>query len=168
MSLANALIADFEAEAAKTRAVLEVVPEDRFDYQPHQKSMTLGVLAGHLAENPAWLHAMMEDVMDFQTDMADYQPFVPGSQAELLEAFEKNVAGLPPMLADRDDEFMLGTFTMKNGDQIFMEQPRHLAVRSTGIHHMIHHRGQLTVYLRLLGVAVPSTFGPTADDTMGF
>jgi uncharacterized damage-inducible protein DinB len=168
MSLASTLIADFNDEASMTRTVLEAVPEDQFDFKPHEKSMSLGQLAGHLAENPAWLHSMMEEEMDFETDMGDYQPFVPSTKAELMEVFDKNTSGFPGMLAERNDEFLKGTFTMKNGESIFMQRPRHLALRSTGIHHMIHHRGQLGVYLRLLNVASPSIYGPTADDAMGF
>ncbi|MFT7464605.1 MAG: putative damage-inducible protein DinB [Pseudohongiellaceae bacterium] len=166
MLLAATLLADFERETPGTRAVLQAVPEEHFAYKPHEKSMSLGALAGHIAESTFWLHAMIKGSMDVDTMMTDYKPFVPSTKLELMEVFEKNVAGLATLLAGRDDDFMNGSFKMTKGDEVIMEQPRHVALRSTGVHHQLHHRAQLTVYLRLLDVAVPSTYGPTADDRL--
>lgn len=162
MSIANELIRDLEAEAKKTRAMLAVVPETKLDWKPHAKSMTLGGLAGHVAENPAWISAMLEDEMDFGA-MKDYRPFAPKDRGELLAAFDKNVRAGLDAIRGRSDAFLLGTWTMRNGDKVLMSAPKHDAIRGTAIHHWIHHRGQLSVYLRLLDVPLPQTYGPTAD-----
>lgn len=164
MTLSQALIADFKHEAANTRKVLEAVPADRFDWKPHDKSMSLGQLAGHVAESPSWVSSMMEPELDFAAIGGDYKPFIPTDKAGLLETFESNSKSFEETLAGKDDAFMESTWTMRAGDKVLMQAPRHAAIRSTAIHHIIHHRGQLTVYLRLLGAAVPGTYGPTADE----
>ncbi|MSR61240.1 MAG: DinB family protein [Planctomycetes bacterium] len=162
MSIANELIRDLEAEAKKTRAMLAVVPEAKLDWKPHAKSMTLGGLVGHVAENPAWIPAMLEDEMDFGA-MKDYRPFAPKDRTELLTAFDKNMRAGLEAIRGRSDAFLLATWTMRNGDKVLMSAPKHEALRGTAIHHWIHHRGQLSVYLRLLDVPLPQTYGPTAD-----
>lgn len=163
MSISEALIAEFQEDAGNTRKLLEAVPDDRFDWKPHEKSMSLGQLASHIAESPAWVKSMMEPVLDFAEIAGDYKPFAAADSAELVSGFEKNAKGFAEVLSGRDDDFMRQNWTMKNGDKVMMSAPRHAAIRSTAIHHVIHHRGQLTVYLRLLDVPVPPTFGPTAD-----
>jgi uncharacterized damage-inducible protein DinB len=163
MSIAEQLLADFRMEAENTRKVLNAVPAERFDWRPHEKSMTLQRLAGHIAESPGWGHAMMEDELDFASSSGDWKPFNPTSRKELMDGFERIAGDFEKLIAGRGDEFMNGTWTMRSGEQVFMELPRHVAMRSTVIHHIVHHRGQLTVYLRLLGVPVPGTYGPTAD-----
>jgi len=163
MTIGEALVADFRNEVEGTRKVLEAVPEDRLDWQPHEKSMSLGQLAGHIAEAPGWVHAMLEDEMDFEAAMGDYKPFVGQDRAGLLQTWDTSTAGFEAALAGRDDAFFERTWTMRNGDAVLMSMVRRWAIRSTVIHHVVHHRGQLTVYLRLLGVAVPQTYGPTAD-----
>lgn len=157
------LLRDFEAEVANTRRLLEALPEDRFDWKPHERSWTLGALAGHVAEAAGWADAMLEDDFDFAAVARDYQPFVPKDRADLLEHHDKGVASFLETFRGRDDAFMDATWTMRNGDAIFLSMPRDAAVRATILHHVIHHRGQLTVYLRLLDVKVPSTYGPSAD-----
>lgn len=163
-TLSALLVEDFRDEAAATRRYLERVPEDRFDWKPHEKSMSLAQLAGHLAEAPGWIAGMAEDEFDMASLDEGYAPFVPGNRAELLEALEKNVAVFEQVVADRDDAFLSADWTMRHGDAVLLSAPRHQAIRRTGIHHWIHHRGQLSVYLRELGVDVPPTYGPTADD----
>jgi len=111
---------------------------------------------------------MLKGDMDFATDMEGYQPFVAANRTELLEAFDRNAEAMKEAVAKVDDAHMQSTWTMRNGDQVYMQEPLHSAVRGMAINHLIHHRGQLTVYLRLLDVPVPSTFGPTADDPGGF
>ena len=162
MKLSELMLADFRREAGLTRNMLEAVPEDRFDWKPHEKSWSLGLLAGHIAENPSWVNGMIEDEMDLAA-MADWKPFDPRSKAELLETYDKAVQTFEDVVAGRDDAFMEGNWQMKNGDDVIMSQPKYEAIRSIMIHHFVHHRGQLTVYLRLLDVPVPGTFGPTAD-----
>jgi uncharacterized damage-inducible protein DinB len=163
MSISQRITSDFQAEAGYTRAMLEAVPADKLDWKPHDKSWTLGALAGHLAEAPMWLGSMMEDEMDF-AEMGDYKPYVPGSKDELLAEFEKNAANVAPTLDGRDDDFMATSWTMKMAGKEIMTQPKRDVIRSIILHHWAHHRGQLSVYLRLLDVPVPKTYGPTADD----
>ena len=164
MSISAALLADFELEAAKTRKVLAAVPADRFDWKPHDKSMSLGTLASHLAENPMWVSSMMEAELDFAEMEKDYKPFAAESTEDLVSTFDANAEIYRKTLDGRDDAHMTSEWTMRSGDHVMMSAPRNIAVRDTIIHHAIHHRGQLTVYLRLLDVAVPGTYGPTADD----
>ncbi len=163
MRIAEALIADMKQEGEFSRAVLGSVPDDKLDWQPHEKSMSLGVLASHIAETPSWLDSMMADVFDFGAMMADYKPFAAADRTELLAAFDENLAGAIALLEDKDDDFMVGVWRGMKGDQEIMAGPRGAMARSILVHHVAHHRGQLTVYLRLLGVAVPPTYGPTAD-----
>ena len=154
MSIAEALIQDLELEAANTRKLLAVVPGDKLAWKPHEKSMSMGQLASHLAETPAWTGAMLEPAMDFAA-MGDYRPFLAQSKAELTHTFERNHAECLRALHDRDDRFLNETWTMRSGAQVLLSQPRKDALRSTLVHHAVHHRGQLTVYLRLLGVPLP-------------
>lgn len=165
MSISEALLAHFKAEAANTRKVLEAVPEDRFDWKPHDKSMSLGQLASHIAENPTWVDGMVPDEFDMGEMDKSYQPFAAGSLEELLKAFEDNNGHFEEIVSGMSDETLAATWTMTSGDQVLMSSPRHEVMRSIMIHHAIHHRGQLTVFLRLLDVPVPATYGPTADDS---
>lgn len=166
MSIAESVVRDFNHEADFSRRLLEAVPEDKLDWQPHEKSMTLGALAGHVAEAPSWINAMGTDSFDMADaggDDGDYVPFVPSDRAALMSALEENAKGFAEFLDGRDDDFMSSTWTMSAGGKEMLSMPRDAAIRSILIHHISHHRGQLTVYLRLLGVEVPPTYGPTAD-----
>ena len=162
MSFSERLAADFEAEAQSTRKMLEAVPEESFAWKPHDKSWDLATLAGHVAEGPSWVHGMMEAELDFAA-APERKPFVPANKSELLAKFDETAAGVKAALGGRDDAFMEEIWTMKNGDAIMMQAPRHEAIRSIAVHHTIHHRGQLSVYLRMVETPVPSTYGPTAD-----
>jgi uncharacterized damage-inducible protein DinB len=161
MTHSASLLSDFRREAGLTRPILAAVPEGKLDWQPHDKSWSLAKLAGHVAENPSWVGAMIEDEMDVAA--GGWEPFEPTSSQELLEVFDKNVKLVEDALEERDDAFLEGNWQMKHGDQVIMSQPKFEVIRQIVIHHFIHHRGQLTVYLRLLDVPVPSTYGPTAD-----
>jgi uncharacterized damage-inducible protein DinB len=163
MSLSQRLITDIESENENTRKLLGVVPQPKLDWKPHERSMTLGQLAGHIAEMPTWLGAMLEDELDFAAMAGSYKPFVPRTREELLSTFESNSRSVRPALNGKDDAFMRGTWTMRKGKEVLMQAPRADVIRQTMLHHLAHHRGQLTVYLRLLDVPVPGTYGPTAD-----
>ena len=163
MSIAESLITDLEAEGARSRRVLEKVPADKYDWKPHEKSMSLGQLASHVAETPTWLGSMMGDVFDFAADMGDYEPFEAKDKSELLAAFDENLASAVSLLEGKDDEFMVGVWKGVSGEKEIMAGPRHTIARSILVQHAAHHRGQLTVYLRMIDVAVPPTYGPTAD-----
>ena len=157
------MIAEFQHEAASTRRMLERVPEDKFSWQPHEKSMSLGRLAGHVAESPGWIAAILDhEELDFSE--SDYQPFIPTTSAELLEGFDKYVVAFEEAMKDRGDEEFFVDWTMRSGDQVIIKTPRAAAIRGFILSHTYHHRGQLSVYLRLLDVPVPGVYGPTADD----
>ncbi len=162
-SIALSVIADMKQDGEFSRAALGAVPEDKLDWQPHEKSMSLGALASHIAETPTWLGSMMEDVFDFGDGMADYKPFVAADRAELLGALDENLASGIALLEDKDDDFMTRVWRGVKGDKELMAGPRGAIARSILVHHVAHHRGQLTVYLRMLDVPVPPTYGPTAD-----
>lgn len=163
MTLADGLIADFQAQALMTRALLEAAPEDKYDWKPHEKSMTLGQLTSHIAETASWHASMLDDVFDFDAMMAEYKPYSAGDRAELLATLDKNGAEFTAAIGGKDDAFMSRTWKGMVNGEAKMAGPRHAMMRSFMIDHVIHHRGQLTVYLRLLDVPVPPTFGPTAD-----
>jgi uncharacterized damage-inducible protein DinB len=167
MTINESLAAELKAEAATTRKLLERVPQDSLTWKPHDKSMTLGRLAGHVAELPG-LFAMVltEDELDFGS--GNYQPFNPENASELLDVFDQRVAGALDSLSTQPGEAFAKTWRMRRGERVFLELPRAVALRSIGLNHLIHHRGQLSVYLRLLDVAVPSIYGPSADDSAGF
>ena len=129
MSTAETLIADFNAEAVNTRKVLEAVPEDRFDWKPHDRSISLGQLASHIAESPTWIDGMVADELDMGA-MEGYQPFAAGSRDELLKALDDNNGHFEQVVSGMSDETLAATWTMKMGDQVMMSQPRHEVIRS--------------------------------------
>src|SRR5271168_1282748 len=157
MAMRDALLPEFDHEMATTRRTLERAPEDKADWKPHEKSMTLGRLAGHLAELPSFGASM------FQGDSLDFAP-VPGapprkpavmtSRRELLELFDKNVANARAAIASASDEDLRKTWTLLNGGKTLFTLPRIVAVRGFMMNHVIHHRGQFSVYLRLNDVPV--------------
>jgi len=160
-TIASRIAADHKREAEATKRLLEVVPKDRFDWKPHEKSMSLGQLASHVVEIADWVPTMMDDVLDFAG--LDYTPFKATSPQELLAGHEERSKKVASALDGKDDAFMQRTWTMRMGEKVLMEMPRSEAMRAFTLHHLAHHRGQLTVYLRLLGTEVPPTYGPTAD-----
>lgn len=163
MSMGQSLAAEFEHEARTTRRLLERVPEASFDWKPHEKSMTLGRLATHVAELPELLvPALTQDEFDFGS--GDFKPFEPKSTAELLEKFDRNVSATAAALKSHPDERMGEKWKLRSGDRVIFEMPRAMVVRYFGFNHIVHHRGQLSVYLRLLDVPLPSIYGPTADE----
>jgi uncharacterized damage-inducible protein DinB len=162
MAIKDAFLPEFDSEMATTRKVIERVPEPKFDYKPHEKSMSLGQLASHIAEMPGW--ATMGITMDSLDMASDYKPFLAGSTAELLEVFDKNVAGARSSIAGASDETFMKNWSLKSGDKTLMTMPKVAVVRVFMLNHVIHHRGQLSVYLRLNDVPVPSIYGPSADE----
>ena len=162
MAIRDALLPEFDHEMATARRVIERVPEDKFGYKPHDKSMTMGRLASHIAEMPTWATSgIMMDSLDMASG---YKPFEAGSRAELLEAFDKNVAGARNSIAGASDETLMKNWSLKNGDKTLMTMPKIAVVRTFMLNHVIHHRGQLSVYLRLNNLPVPSIYGPSADE----
>lgn len=162
----DTFLAELDYEAATTRRVLERMPEEEVDWRPHERSMTLGRLCGHIAEMPVWGRVVLaEDGFDVATaGERGYETFVARDRAELLERFDDGIEAMRQAAQGYPDERMRDTWTLSNGDQVIFSSPRAAALRGFVFSHLIHHRGQLSVYLRLLGVPVPSIYGPSADE----
>jgi len=162
-NIATALIAEMEHEAAVTRTLLERVPADKFDWKPHDRSMPFGRLASHIAEMFAWTPSTLEhSELDFSK--MDYKPFEPSSTEELVEFLDKNVAEAIVALKSSPDERFIENWTMRNAETVFFTMPKIAVMRSFVMNHIVHHRGQLSVYLRLNDIAVPPIYGPSADE----
>ena len=161
--LNQSFIAELKHEAASTKRILERVPEDKFDWKPHQKSMTLGRLASHVAELPGFLNSIL--VMD-EVDFAKghYKPSLAKTPEQLMNVYQEKLDEVVQTLQNTSDEQMQANFTLRNGDHVFATIPRMVAVRSMALNHIIHHRGQIAVYLRLLDIPVPGLYGPSADE----
>ncbi len=163
MKLTEMLIAELEREAARSRRALEQVPTGRDDWKPHPKSMPLGRLAGLVASMPSWV-SLIIDHDDLELNPPGGGQFRPPATAELVNAHDGHVGKARQSLAGTNDDFLLTTKwrLLFNGTPV-MEDFRHVVLRDT-LNHLAHHRGQLTVYLRLNDRTVPSIYGPTADD----
>ena len=171
MALRDSILPEYDHEMAVTRKTLERVPEDKPDWKPHEKSMSLSRLAGHVAELPGFVNmALQQDSFNVRPagGGSPRQPLVMSSRKQLLEDFDKNVAGLRNTLANSSDETLMKTWTLLAGDKTIFSAPRIGVVRAFGLSHIIHHRAQLGVYLRLNNVPVPSVYGPSADENPFF
>jgi uncharacterized damage-inducible protein DinB len=156
-------LGDLETEIATTRRVLERVPEEHFDWKPHPKSMSLGGLATHIATIPFYGTAIMQGQ---EFDVAAPLPPNPvaTTRDEILQRFEETVAAFRPLLEGADDLSLREPWTLRAGERVVFTQPRIGVLRGMVVSHLVHHRGQLSVYLRLLDVPVPSIYGPSADE----
>ncbi len=163
MGMNQAIIGELQHESAVTRTVLERVPADKFDYKPHEKSMGFGQLAAHIAEMYLWFDSTLNGTeLDFSK--FEYEPFKAETSDQLLEFFDKNVEMALDLLQNASDEDLMVNWTMRNGEQVYFTMPRIQVIRSFMLNHIIHHRGQLSVYLRLNDIPVPSIYGPSADE----
>lgn len=163
-SLRQTALGDVERELAQTRRILERVPEEHFGWKPHEKSMALGSLASHVASLVHWQSTILASE---ELDLAAANPRpaeAPSSREELLRVFDAGVAALAGALAAASDEDLAATWTFRNGERVIMSEPRAAVIRTVGLSHIIHHRGQLSVYLRLLDIPVPGLYGPSADE----
>ncbi len=166
MSLNTALLAELGQEMAMTRKTLERLPEQHWSWKPHEKSWTVGELASHTANIPKW------GVLTFETEEFDYAP--PGqeplrnelisSPAELLQQFDEHVEKFRAAVAAANDEAFGAEWSLLGGGQKVLTMPRAMVVRSMIMNHLIHHRGQITVYMRLLNIPVPALYGASADE----
>lgn len=162
-NISTALIAEMEHEAKTTRTCLERIPADKFGWKPHEKSMEFGKLASHIAEMFGWTPpTLQQPELDFAT--MDYKPFEPETTEQLLEYLDKNVAEAIDVLRNTSDDVFMENWTMRNGEKIYFTLPKIACMRSFVMNHIVHHRGQLSVYLRLNDIAVPSIYGPSADE----
>ncbi|MDB5250084.1 MAG: hypothetical protein JWQ40_4478 [Segetibacter sp.] len=162
--LNQAFAAELKQEAASTKKILERVPAGKFDWKPHEKSMTLGRLASHVAELPGFLHSILT-MDDFDFAQGHYQPSHANTPEELMNVFQQKLDEVVKTLENTSDEKMQASFTLRSGDHVIATVPRMVAVRSMAMNHIIHHRGQIAVYLRLLDIPVPGMYGPSADET---
>ena len=163
MAIRDFLLPEFDQEMANTRKMLERVPEDRLNLQPHEKSWKLDHLAGHVAELPGWIGETLR-VEVLEMEPGQFKPFEPKSQKELLDLFDKNVSVARAALASATDEQLNAEWTMKWAGKTVMTMPRYNVLRSVVLNHLIHHRAQVGMYLRLMNVAIPGMYGASADE----
>jgi len=163
MSIADLLVREFTQECANTRKTLERVPADpeKWNWKPHEKSGSLGWMAGHVATLPGFALAALTSN---ELDLTDAKIPKVEQQAELLPTFDKLVAETSAALGKLSDQQFSDEWTLRRGDAVFFKQPRYEIVRGMCFNHLIHHRGQLTMYLRTLNVPVPALYGPSADE----
>jgi len=165
MSVSETVLQEFDQEMAGVRRTLERIPEEKLAWKPHEKSMALGRLAGHLAELPGLgVTALTTEGYDFSTRPPGQKPLVAESQKHVLAKFDENVARARAAIAATSDEQWAKNWTLSLGDKKIYQGPRTGALRTLLMNHMIHQRAQLGVYLRLNNVAVPSIYGPSADE----
>lgn len=159
-------LAEFNQEMATTRRLLERVPQDKLDWKPHSKSMSLGQLASHLAQLPDWMSSIITaDHFDFRPPNAPpYAGANCKSSEELLDLFDGSVETARKAIGEVREDNLDAEWTLKAGEHRIFAAPRWSVYRGFGVNHIIHHRAQLGVYLRLLDVPVPSSYGPTADE----
>lgn len=161
--LSQPLISEVTFEGASTRKLLERVPQDKFDWKPHAKSMSLGRLATHVAEIPEYLaNVLTTPELDFSK--REYKPALATSSENLLQIFDSSYNKAIEALKVTSDEAFRESWSLRNGDHVIFSLPRIAALRTLGISHLIHHRGQLSVYLRLLEIPIPGMYGPSADE----
>jgi uncharacterized damage-inducible protein DinB len=167
VTISESILPELEHESRLTRQMLERVPEDKFDWKPAEKSMTLRQLTSHMSMLPGWgLMTLTTDELDI--DPPGGEPYVPpqlNSLGEILDHFDAELAKLRDAIASTDDATFMKPWTFKAGGEEVFTLPKIGVIRSTILNHLIHHRGQLSVYLRLNDVPLPMTYGPSADET---
>ncbi len=162
MRISEAMEVELAQEAVPTRKLLERIPEEHLDWRPHPKSFSIRQLASHIAESPSWAKATF-DTETFELP-ADYKPYVADSLSEILATFDKNLAEALEAMKKATNEDCLANWQMLHGGQVIVEMQRITCVRSFVLNLLIHHRGQLTVYLRMKDVPLPAIYGPSADE----
>ena len=168
MTIRDALIQEFDLELPYTRRSLERVPVDKFDWKPHEKSMTLGWLATFLALVPTWgVMAIEKDEFDTAAASGGQRPSLPTTSDQLLALFDQNYGKLRAALVTTTDAHLQTMWTLKAGGSVWFTQPRWLVLREYILNHIVHHRAQLGVYLRLHGIAVPAIYNDSADEKGG-
>lgn len=162
MTKGESMLSEFDAEMATTRRVLERIPSDKGEWKPHPKSFPLAHLAQLVSRMPSWLTMTFKQPV---LDLGEFRGYSFETTETLLNEFDRNVREARQTLASVKDEAFDAPWKLKRGDQVFLELPVGAVIRQT-VNHLVHHRGQLTVYLRLLDIPVPSIYGPTADEGM--
>jgi len=166
MTLSEGLLPEFDQEMANTRKTLERMPDNQFAWKPHEKSMTLGGLASHVAESPGWATTTIEtDSLDLAPPGAPpFQPVTAETRQEVLAIFEKNIVAARAAIAGASDDHLMKPWSLLMGGQTILTLPRMSVLRTFVMNHTIHHRAQLGVYLRLNNIPVPAIYGPSADE----
>jgi uncharacterized damage-inducible protein DinB len=165
MTVMDTLLPEFDQEMAATRRVLERLPEPSFGWRPHDRSYDLGGLATHLAQIPHWGTSILRrEAHDLAAPGPPPTPLT--SVAAVLDQFDRHVREVRGALVEAPEGHLLAPWALTRGRQLVLSAPRIGAIRAFVLHHAIHHRGQLTVYLRMLGVPLPPLYGPTADESM--
>ncbi len=162
MTFTESFLKELEREAKTTRKMLERVPDDKFDWKPHEKSMNVRQLATHVAEIPGWI-AMVLNTSEIDFGKNEYKPTEIGSNAELISFFERSLAEGRSNIAKAKDEQLKDTWTMRNGEQVYSSDTKDEVLRGVFCQ-VVHHRAQLGVYLRILNVPIPGSYGPSADE----
>lgn len=166
MTISDLLLPEFEHEMQSSRKVLERLPESKYGWSPHPKSMSMGALGTHVANLVTWANRAIEkDEHDVRPAGSSHVVPLPAtSRAALLALFDGNVAAARTAIAGASDEHLAQTWTFRMGGKPVFTLPRHVVIRSACMNHIVHHRAQLCVYLRLCDVPVPAIYGPSADE----
>jgi uncharacterized damage-inducible protein DinB len=164
MAIKDGILPEFDHEMGSTRRLLERVPEADFAWKPHDKSFPLGHLAGHIANILHWVTITLDESSFDLAASGNEPPAPPATKAQLLQTFDANVAKARASIDAQTDPALFAPWTLKQGDQEMFTMPKVSVLRTFVMNHLIHHRGQLTVYLRLRSVPLPSIYGPTADE----
>lgn len=166
MAISAALLPEFDYEMASTRKTLERVPDGKSDWKPHEKSMAMGVLANHLSNIPTWtVYTIAQDSLDLEPEGNPMPPVKEAeSQAERLSMFDENVAKARAAIEGASDEELFKPWSLLTNGNTILTMPKAAVLRSFVMNHLIHHRAQLGVYLRLNDIPVPSIYGPSADE----
>jgi len=163
MSLQQALVTEMEQEAIKTRKMLLRVPQEQYSWKPHEKSMTIGRLASHIAELPVWVNRSLEAPIFNFASLPAVRNTYPTTEA-LLMVFDERLSAAISLLQQANDEVLSQPISVLRGEQTLFTLPRKMLIRNFAMNHLVHHRGQLSVFLRLLDVPVPGMYGPSADE----
>ncbi|MBA2250403.1 MAG: DinB family protein [Chitinophagaceae bacterium] len=162
MAIYHSLLAELEMESEATKKILQSVPDEQWNWKPHDKSYSIGALATHIADIYGWSDIMIhKDQLDFAN--TDYVAPEVANSSDLMRTFNENLAHAKVALQNAKDEQFSENWKMRNGEQIYFELPKNVVFRTWVLNHIVHHRAQLGVYLRLLEIPVPSTYGPSAD-----
>lgn len=165
MTIVQILVDELKTEADNTRKLLECVPEDKKDWKPHEKSFTLARMAGHVAEIPGWIYHIVE-LEEFDIRKNNFERFVFESKEQLMAAFEKKIKEAEDILNNTTDEHLQKSWSFLADGKLIYQNARYKELRKWAFSHLVHHRAQLGLYLRLLDVPIPGMYGPSADDRL--